>query len=485
MNFMLNGWLQYQVIACRLWARSAFYQSGGAFGFRDQLQDCLSIVKTWPTLARNQILHHTKHQFLQGDVQHWWHEPRGYGTRTRISDDRLWLPYVIAEYISVTGDSEILAEERSFIDDDLLALSEDERYSKPRVSDVKESLFEHCVRAIEVSLKFGRNGLPLFGSGDWNDGMNTVGNLGKGESVWLGWFLITVLERFVPLCKLMERKDLADKYINIKNEVIKAIEKNAWDGDWYLRAYFDDGTPLGSAQNTDCRIDSISQSWSVISGAANGKRAATAMSSLEDNLVSREDGIIKLLAPPFDKGESEPGYIKGYIPGVRENGGQYSHAAVWAVIAYAKLGKGNKAWELFDLINPINHTDTVREQARYKVEPYVMAADVYAAAPHTGRGGWSWYTGAAGWMHSAGIENILGFKKGETLIIDPCIPQAWEKYSLKYRYNDTVYDINIKNPHGVSKGVERISVDKKFFAGNQISLVDDGKVHVVEVIMGE
>lgn len=486
MNFMLNGWLQYQVIACRLWARSAFYQSGGAFGFRDQLQDCLSIVKTWPTLARNQILHHTKHQFLQGDVQHWWHEPRGYGTRTRISDDRLWLPYVIAEYISVTGDSEILAEERSFIDDDLLALSEDERYSKPRVSDVKESLFEHCVRAIEVSLKFGRNGLPLFGSGDWNDGMNTVGNLGKGESVWLGWFLITVLERFVPLCKLMERKDLADKYINIKNEVIKAIEKNAWDGDWYLRAYFDDGTPLGSAQNTDCRIDSISQSWSVISGAANGKRAATAMSSLEDNLVSREDGIIKLLAPPFDKGESEPGYIKGYIPGVRENGGQYSHAAVWAVIAYAKLGKGNKAWELFDLINPINHTDTVREQARYKVEPYVMAADVYAAAPHTGRGGWSWYTGAAGWMHSAGIENILGFKKkGETLIIDPCIPQAWEKYSLKYRYNDTVYDINIKNPHGVSKGVERISVDKKFFAGNQICLVDDGKVHVVEVIMGE
>lgn len=485
MDFMLNGWLPYQVTVCRLWARSAFYQSGGAFGFRDQLQDCLSLAKTSPTLARDQILLHAKHQFLQGDVQHWWHEPRGYGTRTRISDDRLWLPYVIAEYISITGDSKILAEELSFIDEDLLAQSEDERYSKPRVSDIEETLFEHCIRAIEVSLKLGNHGLPLFGSGDWNDGMNTVGNLGKGESVWLGWFLITVLDNFIPLCKLMKRKDLVDKYTIVKEEVAKAIEENAWDGEWYLRAYFDNGKPLGSAQNTDCKIDSISQSWSVISGAANPKRATAAMASLEENLVSREDGIIKLLSPPFDQGDSEPGYIKGYIPGVRENGGQYSHAAVWAVIAYAKLGDGDKAWALFDLINPINHSDSVREQARYKVEPYVMAADVYAAYPHAGRGGWSWYTGAASWMHTAGIENILGFKKmGETLFIEPCVPKAWKEYSIKYKYMNTMYDIKVKNPDGISKGVKRISVDQIVSTGNQINLMDDGKDHHVEVVMG-
>jgi cellobiose phosphorylase len=484
-NFMLNGWLQYQLIVCRLWARSGFYQSGGAFGFRDQLQDCLSVVKVWPLLARKQILLHAKHQFLQGDVQHWWHEPRVYGTRTRISDDRLWLPYVTAEYIRVTGDNEILAVELSYLDDDLLLVSEDERYSKPCVSDVKETLFEHCVRTIEFSLTFGSHGLPLFGSGDWNDGMNTVGNLGKGESVWLGWFLVAVLDSFIPICKQMKQKDLADKYTHVKNEIVEAIEKNAWDGNWYLRAYFDNGRPLGSAQNIDCRIDSISQSWSVISGAANPKRATEAMSSLEENLVSRKDGIIKLLKPPFDQGDSEPGYIKGYIPGVRENGGQYSHAAAWVVIAYAKLGNGDKAWELFDLINPINHSDNVREQMRYKVEPYVMAADVYAANPHTGRGGWTWYTGAAGWMYTAGIESILGFnKRGETLFIDPCIPVEWNQYSLKYRYKNTVYSIKVKNPRNISKGVKKISVDKKISAGNQINLIDDGKTHIVEVIMG-
>ncbi len=486
MNLMLNGWLQYQVISCRLWARSGFYQSGGAYGFRDQLQDCLSVAQIWPQIVRAQILLNAKHQFLQGDVQHWWHEPKGSGTRTRISDDRLWLPYVTAEYVRITGDSKILEEEIEFLDDALLSDSEDERYSRPQISNIKANLYEHCIRAIEISLNFGSHGLPLMGSGDWNDAMNNVGNRGSGESVWLAWFLVSVLEMFSPLCKMMGEDEAVKKYAGIRLALIESIEKNAWDGNWYLRAYFDNGTPLGSAQNSECRIDSISQSWAVISGAGNPERAAAAMTSMEENLVSSEDGIIKLFKPPFDQGETEPGYIKGYIPGVRENGGQYTHAAAWAIIAFAKLGDGDKAWELFDLINPINHSNNLREYTRYKVEPYVMAADVYAAFPNIGRGGWSWYTGAAGWMYKAGLENILGFsKKGRTIIINPCIPNNWKEYSIKYKYNNTTYDIKVNNPQGLNKGVKRISLDGKVSVGNQINLVNDGKVHDVEVMMGD
>ena len=485
MNLMLNGWLQYQVISCRLWARSAFYQSGGAYGFRDQLQDCLSVVQIWPQLVREQILRHASHQFLQGDVQHWWHEPKGSGTRTRISDDRLWLPYVTAEYIRVTGDSKILEEELAFLDDKILLESEDERYSIPEISENKATLYEHCLRAIKVSLNFGSHGLPLMGSGDWNDAMNNVGNRGSGESVWLAWFLASVLEMFSPICKMMGDDELVKEYAGIRLAIVEAVEKNAWDGNWYLRAYFDNGTPLGSTHNLDCRIDSISQSWSVISGAGKPERAVNAMNSMEEYLVSSEDGIIKLLKPPFDKGETEPGYIKGYIPGVRENGGQYTHAAAWAIIAFAKLGNGDKAWELFDLINPINHSNNLREYSRYKVEPYVMAADVYAVYPHIGRGGWSWYTGAAGWMYKAGLENIMGFsKKGKTIIIDPCIPKNWEGYSIKYKYNNSTYDIKVNNPQGINKGVKKISVDGKVSASNQIKLVNDGKTHDVDVLMG-
>jgi len=485
MNLMLNGWLQYQIISCRLWARTGFYQSGGAFGFRDQLQDCLSIAHLSPEITRAQIIRHAKHQFTQGDVEHWWHEPQEKGVRTRCSDDRLWLVFVTAEYIRITGDIEILQEEIPFLEEEILPEYMDEKYGSFQISDMKKSLFEHCVRAIDISLQFGKHGLPLIGTGDWNDGMNTVGNKGEGESVWLGWFLASVLKMFSPYCKRMGEDELADKYLQIERGLIVNIEKEAWDGNWYKRAYFDDGEPLGSVQNEDCKIDSIAQTWAVISDEGNEKRAKIAMNSLEDYLINKEDGIIKLLAPPFDKGDMEPGYIKGYVPGVRENGGQYTHAAAWVVIAFAKLKDGNKAEELFELMNPINHTENIRECFRYKAEPYVMAADVYAAYPHAGRGGWTWYTGSAGWTYRAGLEYILGFQKNaDEIILDPCIPAKWETYAMNYKFKDTQYVIHINNPDGCSTGVKCISTDGVIENGNRIHLINDGKTHVIDALMG-
>jgi cyclic beta-1,2-glucan synthetase len=484
MDLMLNGWLQYQLIASRLWARAGFYQAGGAFGFRDQLQDCLSIASIWPEAARSQILLHGKHQYVEGDVQHWWHEPSNKGVRTRFSDDRLWLPYVTAEYIRITGDSSILYEELPFLIEDVLKENEDDRYGNPRVSEETATLYEHCLRAIEVSLKFGKHGLPLMGSGDWNDGMNEVGNRGSGESVWLGWFLISVLNVFAPICKQMGDNHLEEKYIGTMRNISGAIEKDAWDGKWYRRAYFDNGMALGSDQNNDCKIDSISQSWAVISGQGQPGRAKEAMNSMENYLISREDGLMKLLTPPFDKGKEEPGYIKGYVPGTRENGGQYTHAAAWAIMAFAKLGNGNKALDLFELLNPVNLTNNYREYSRYKVEPYVMAADVYSIYPHIGRGGWSWYTGAAGWMHRAGLESILGFQKnGDTIVIDPCIPSHWKEYEISYRYKSSNYHIIIKNPKCKTKGVVQLSVDGITLEGNVLPLKDDWTLHQVEVIL--
>ena len=484
-DLMLNGWLEYQVISCRMWARSAFYQSGGAFGFRDQLQDSLSIAHIWPEVTRKQILLHAAHQFVEGDVQHWWHDPNSKGTRTRFSDDLLWLPYVTSEYIRIVGDSKILSEQVPFVTDSQLNDSHDERYGVPSVTDFTATLFEHCVRAIEKSLNVGVHGLPLMGSGDWNDGMNTVGNKGHGESVWLGWFLIDVLDKFAPICKLMGESEKAKKYKKHSEKLLESIEKNAWDGNWYKRAYFDNGTPLGSVQNSECKIDSISQTWSVISEAGNPERMLQAMRSLEDYLVIRQDGIIKLLTPPFETSDLEPGYIKGYVPGVRENGGQYTHAAAWVIIAFAKLGDGDKAWELFELINPINHTHNLREYSRYKAEPYVVAADVYAVYPHTGRGGWSWYTGSAGWVYRAGIEYILGFQKqGETLTINPCIPRRWEEYTISYFYMDTHYEIRVLNPEQVCSGVKRMIVDDSLVKSNIINLINDGKQHSVEITLG-
>lgn len=484
-DIMLNGWLQYQVVACRLWARSAFYQSGGAYGYRDQLQDVMAVVYTWPELTREQILLHASHQFLEGDVQHWWHPGADKGIRTRYSDDYLWLPYVTIDYIRNTGDWDILDAIAGYLEDEPLAEDEDERYNIPRISAQKSNIYEHCIRAIENGLKFGPHGIPLIGCGDWNDGMNTVGNKGKGESVWLGWFLYTILNNFIPICMRRGDKERAERYRKAAQDIVDAIENNAWDGSWYRRAYFDDGTPLGSAQNAECRIDSLSQSWSVISGAGKQSRVDEAMHAVENYLVDREVGIIKLLTPPFDSSELQPGYIKGYVPGVRENGGQYTHAAVWTVMAFAKLGEGDTAGNLYHMINPINHARTPMESSRYRVEPYVMAADVYAVHPNVGRGGWTWYTGAAGWMYRVGLEHILGIRKEENKILfNPCIPSTWKEYSIKYRFGAAVYEITIKNPEAVNKGVKSVSLDGKKLEEAVLPLTDDGLEHQVEVIMG-
>lgn len=485
MNLMLNGWLLYQVISCRLWSRSAFYQSGGAFGFRDQLQDSLSILSIWPDLARKQILKHAMHQFREGDVLHWWHEPSNKGMRTRISDDYIWLPYVTAEYVKVTGDASILDQEVSYMLEDVLKDFEEERYCTPSISEEMDTLYAHCIRSFEHSMNFGKNGLPLMGTGDWNDGMNTVGNKMIGESVWLGWFLYVTLQKFIPLC--IERGDdhLAKMYQEVSEGLISAIESVAWDRDWYKRAFCDNGDVLGTVQNNECKIDSLAQTWAVFSGAANPERVERAMHSLEDFLVVREEGLIKLLTPPFYDSDLEPGYIKGYVPGVRENGGQYTHAAAWVVSAFAKLGYGDKAHEMFELINPINHTRTNHEVSIYKVEPYTMAADVYSSYPHVGRGGWSWYTGSASWMHKVGIEDILGFnKEGNCLLIDPCIPKKWNGFHMKYQFLDTSYEIEVTNPAHVSQGVKKTALDGTLLMENTVTMINDGAVHKIEIVMG-
>jgi cyclic beta-1,2-glucan synthetase len=479
LNIMLNGWLLYQTLACRMWARSGFYQTSGAYGFRDQLQDSMALLITLPKIAREHILRAAARQFVEGDFQHWWLPATGMGVRTRISDDTVWLANCVSQYVKVTGDRDILDEIVPFLEGQELAPGEHDAFFQPALSEETATLYEHCARALDRSLPYGAHGLPLMGTGDWNDGMNRVGEHGEGESVWLGWFLLTTLKAFAPVAD--ERGDVkrAAAWRDRVKGLRASLEKHGWDGNWYRRGFFDDGAPLGSAQNEECRIDSIAQSWAVLSGGANPERAAIAMDESYRQLVRPEDSLALLFTPPFDKTPKDPGYIKAYPPGIRENGGQYTHGAIWSVFAHTKLGQAERALEIFSLLNPINHSRTEQEARTYRVEPYVIAADVYSVPPHVGRGGWTWYTGSAGWMYRAGLEAILGVTRENSLLrINPCVPVAWTGFEMSMQFGSTRYEIKLSR---LENGADDLPPDVQRMSTGEflISLKDGGGVRSI------
>jgi cyclic beta-1,2-glucan synthetase len=482
MDILLNGWLLYQTLSCRVWGRTAFYQSSGAYGYRDQLQDVMALCVAAPAEARAHILRAAARQFLAGDVQHWWLPTTNQGIQTRIADDRIWLAFVVARYLEVAEDFAVLDESVPFLEGGGLAPGQNESFAAPAATS-PATLFEHCVRALNSSLAIGKHGLPLFGTGDWNDGMNRVGIGGAGESVWMGWFLHATLLKFAPLAEARGQVPLAQEWRKHAFNIVQAIEREAWDGDWYRRGYFDDGTPLGSVSSDECRIDSIAQSWAVISGGGEPGHAVRAMSAVNAQLVSRSDGLIKLFTPPFDHSTHDPGYIKAYPPGLRENGGQYTHAAVWTALAFALLGQGERAVELFSLLNPINHASTRSGIHRYKVEPYVMCADIYSAPGHVGRGGWTWYTGSAAWMYRAGLEAILGINlHGTTLKVTPAIPRTWGGFEFTFKFGSSRYRVEVENRRGAAL---QATLDGQDLAAglSEFNLIDDGRYHYAKLVL--